>query len=174
MLLLSFVISFFFGISVKYTDMILDREIRVTKKRKKLSKITAFLMFTFFLIIIYLQPRFLLLSVAIIVALILTKKIDSFLYFGVVLVALIFGSYLIFEDFILFLLFMIFAFLDEYLSDRADIMKLNRVKAKIAKKRPFLDCYVIFHSLIYSDYVFLNMIFFDVGYQLIEHVLKRK
>ena len=179
-------VSFFTGISVKIVDLIEDEGLRLFKFDKYLFAIVYGILIGFVISNYDLVAS---LWIGTIFAMILAKKIDSKTHIiGLIFVVVYLFFFSIGNiNLILLIIFLIIAFIDEIINDLVDNkpilknpflqfkkIKMNEKLKKVLSLRPLLEISALIVSIIINNYsLFYAILFFDMGYQLSNVLLKK-
>ncbi len=168
------VLSFIMGFSIKFADMILDNHLKIS--RPNFWAFTSGLVAAVSCTLILVNNLELLpLMISIILAVLLTKKLDSMVYFSTVLIVFFFAIFYLSSEFVLFWIFFIPAILDEVMSDWADAGKIRNKKLKFFfRQRTLLEIVTLAFIAVTGQWAFIALFFFDTAYITCEKMFLNK
>lgn len=160
--------TFSIGVLTKFVDMVVDDGLNVQKPITYTASVAYGILIAY---VVANYPLLAPLGLAVVVAVLLAKKIDSKPHIvGVVsmgLFLLLLGLPRI--DLILFAIFVFAGGLDEVLSDMSDTGKIKGVLAKVFEKRIILEIVTFLVSFATGYWlIFLAMLSYDTGYFLVK------
>jgi arginase family enzyme len=169
------VLWFLIGITTKLTDIISDNSTKIINKFRKYSFFLGIIYGLLISIAILLFPEIIPFALGVIIALILTKKIDSKGHIIGVLIFLVFISFYYFlfggeliNLISLIILFFLGSIIDEVSSDLVDKKRINnKLLSKIILLRPFLEIITFSYSFLIGQWIFFITIFsYDIAYNI--------
>ena len=166
------VLIFLASFLVKAVDFIVDEKIKVKYLDIILGVIYGFLI----ALVASGAQIFASLIFAVIIAVALTKKIDSISHMTWLMIFIVFIFILGMPklDINMLIVFLVAAVADEITSDLSDNKKIKGIKAKIFKFRPFMDITAFTVSAITSQWIlFLGTLSSEAGYKISEISLYR-
>lgn len=167
-------LAFVMGFSIKFSDMVLDHHLKISKPSfwAFTSGLVAAIASTLILVN---HPSLMPLMIGVILAVLLTKKLDSIVYFATVGVVLFFAVFYLSPGFLSFWVFFLPAFFDELMSDWADAGRIKNKKLEwFFRQRLLLEIVTLAYVLLTGQWVFISILLFDTGYITCEKIFYNK